>query len=296
MAEELKVLLEEVGPWEWPRDLDHRLLAILRDKNRTADPAERLIVVQMAGDMTQINDPLSGALMAIVENAAESEEMRAKAAISFGAVLERTDLDGFDDPYDEPLISEPMFERIKRTLKTIFLDAGVPKLTRRRILEGSIRAPEEWHTEEIRKAYASDDPAWKLTAVFCMNYVRGFDKEILESLESEDEMIHYQAVRAAGSYEVDDAWPHIAELARSEKTEKELRIAAIEALSTLKPQDSLEILHELSDHEDEDIADAADEARTMAVGFLDDGDDDDEDDEDDADYDDSFGEKPDPLK
>jgi hypothetical protein len=195
-------------------------------------------------------------------------------------------MEGFDDPYDEPSISEQMFERIKGTLKQVFQDASVPKLTRRRILEGSVRATQDWHEEEIRKAYVSDDPEWKLTAVFCMNYVRGFEKEVLESLDSKDELIHYEAVRAAGSYEIAEAWPHIAGLARSEQTEKYLRIAAIEALSTLKPQDSLEILHELSDHEDEDIAEAADEARTMAVGFLDDGEDDDEFDEDDEDDDD----------
>ncbi len=286
MDMDLKFLLEEVGAWEWPRGLEKKLLPILRDRN-SVDPEQRLAAVQMAGDFTQINDTLADALIGIVENPAESEDVRANAAIAFGPALEQGDIEEFIDP-DEVPISEEMFERIKGVLKKIYADANTPKLVRRRAMEASIRAPEEWHKEEVRKAYASGDAEWKLTAVFCMNHLRGFEKEVLESLKSRDPQVHLEAVRAAGSFEIAEAWPHIAALARSERTEKELRIAAIEALSTLKPKDSLEVLIELSDNKDEDIAEAADEAQTMAVGFLDEDDDEDdefdEDDEDDEDF------------
>ena len=279
-----KVLLEEVGPWEWPQGLERKLLPVLRDKDSVV-PVQRLAAVSVAGDYTQINDTLADALIAIVENPAESEEIRAAAAISFGPALEQGSIEEFIDP-DEVPISEEMFDRIKAVLKRVYLDEGTPKLVKRRVMEGSIRAPEDWHREEVRKAYASGDEEWKLTAVFCMNHLRGFDTEVLEALKSKDPEIHIEAVRAAGSFELDAAWPHIAELARSDRTEKELRIAAIEALSTLRPKDSLEILHELSDHKDEDIAEAADEARIMAVGFLDIGEDDDDFDEEDDEEDD----------
>jgi hypothetical protein len=287
---DLKVLLEEVPPWEWPQGLEHKLLPVLRDKNRMADPEQRMAAVEIAGDFSQVNDALAGALLTLVENTEEPEDLRARAAVVFGAALEQCDLEGFGDP-EAATISEKMFERVKGVLKRVYQDPAAPKLLRRRAMEGSIRAPEEWHTAEIRKAYDDGDAEWKLTAVFCMNYVRGFDKEVLESLESADPLIHREAVRAAGSFEIDAAWPHVADLARSPGTEKELRLVAIDALATLRPQDSLEILDELSGDEDEEIAEAAEEAQTMAAGFLDDDDEFDEDDEDDED-DDVFDEKP----
>jgi hypothetical protein len=45
---------------------------------------------------------------------------------------------------------------------------------RRRVLEASVRAPQDWHQEAIREAYSSGDESWRLTAVFCMRFVRGF--------------------------------------------------------------------------------------------------------------------------
>ncbi|MEO8370515.1 MAG: hypothetical protein ABI806_15130 [Candidatus Solibacter sp.] len=283
-----KALLEDIGPWEWPMGLERKLEPILRDKDG-ADPEQRVAAVSVAGDYTQINDRLADALIWIVENPAESDEIRADAAIAFGPALEQGYIEEFIEPENVP-ISEEIYDRIRDVLKRVYLDQSTPKSVRRRAMEGSIRAPDDWHEEEVRKAYASGDREWKLTAVFCMSHLRGFDKEILESLESDDPELHLEAVRAAGSFEIEAAWSHIADLARSELAEKELRIVAIEALSTLRPKDSLEILIRLSDDDDEDIAEAADEAQTMAVGFLEKDEDDDvfdeEDDEDDDEDDD----------
>jgi hypothetical protein len=69
-----------------------------------------------------------------------------------------------------------------------------------------------------------------------MQYVRGFDNQILEALKAENEEIHYEAVCAAGVWGVDGAWSHIASLASSERTEKTLRLAAIDAVASIRPQ------------------------------------------------------------
>jgi ribonuclease E len=92
-------------------------------------------------------------------------------------------------------------------------------------------------------------------------------------LENPDPGIHYHAVRAAGTWEVEAAWPHVAALADSD-TNKPLRLAAIEALGTIRPLDSVEILANLADSEDEDVAETASEAMSMAEGMLDEEDDD----------------------
>jgi hypothetical protein len=279
--------LKDTPPWEWPRDASKRFLAILR--NPQAKASDRLVAADLAGDLVAINDALVDALLTIVANAAEPEQLRAKAAISLGPVLEQSDLEmgdagEFDDPEGVP-ISEKTFRKIQQSLRKVYLDSGVPKLVRRRILEAAVRAPEDWQSQAIRTAYASDDPEWKLTAVFCMRYVRGFEKQILEALESADPKIHYEAISAAGNWEVDAAWPHITALLESSATSKDLLIAAIEAVATIRPREAGPLLADLADSEDEDIAEAADEAMSMAEGMADDDFDDEEFDGDDEDED-----------
>jgi hypothetical protein len=282
--------LKDTPPWEWPRDAAKKFLAVLR--NPQAGASERLVAAELAGDMLAINDALVDALLTIVANAGEPAELRAKAAISLGPVLEQADIEmgeegEFDDPDDVP-ISEKTFRKIQQSLRKVYLDNAVPKLVRRRILEAAVRAPEDWQSQAIRTAYANDDPEWKLTAVFCMRYVRGFDKQILEALESADPKIHSEAISAAGNWEVDAAWPHITALLASSATSKDLLLAAIEAVATIRPREAGPLLVDLVDSEDEDIADAADEAMSMAAGMADadfddeefDGDEDDDEDED----------------
>jgi len=111
----------------------------------------------------------------------------------------------------------------------------VPKLVRRRVLEASVRAVQDWHTDAIRAAAAGPDEDWKLTAAFCMQYVRGFDSQILDLLDSGNPDIHYEAICAAGTWELEDAWEHVAALLTSKSTEKPLLLAAIEAAASIRP-------------------------------------------------------------
>ena len=101
--------------------------------------------------------------------------------------------------------------------------------------------------------------------------------QILEALRSKNPDIHYEAVCAAGNWEVDAAWPHIAALVTSGETDKHLLLAAIEAVAYIRPQEAAEILADLADSDDEDIAEAGYEAMTMAEGLSDEDDEDDED-------------------
>ena len=113
-----------------------------------------------------------------------------------------------------------------------------------------------------------------------MRFIPGFDAEILESLESKNPDIHYQAVCAAGNWEVAAAWPHISKLLAAKKIEKALLLAAIEAVAFVRPEEAEEVLGELVDSEDEDIVDAAYEAMAMAgVEWEEDYDEDDEEDD-----------------
>ena len=272
---DLKILLD-TPPWDWPRDAGKTFLKTLVD--RRANESDRLIAAELAGDFTVVNDDLADALLAVVGSAGEPEQLRARAAISLGPALEQAYTVEFDDPDDVP-ITEPAFRRIQDSLQKLYSDDSTPKEVRRRILEASVRAPEAWHQDAIGQAYASGDREWILTAVFSMCYVRGFDDEILEALKSPDPDIHYEAVTAAGNWEIDGAWPHVLELVKDAHTPKPLLFAAIGALGSIRPAEAQPILADLADSDDEEIAEAATDSMMMANGASDEEDDEDEDDE-----------------
>ena len=189
-------ILKETPAWQWPEDAARMLFEILSDDR--ADESDRLLAAELAGDSTVINSELADALLSILRSDDEPTKLRAKAAIALGPVLELEDLDGFEDPDDVP-ITERTFQRIQERLRKLYLDPDAPKEVRRRTLEASIRSPQHWHQDAIRAAYTSDDEDWKLTAVFAMRWVRGFDDQILEALENKNEDILYEAVSAAGN-------------------------------------------------------------------------------------------------
>ncbi len=262
--------LKDTPPWDWPEGTGTALLDILRgDRSSESD---LLLATELAGDFTVIDDELVDALLSILRSGDTPETVRGAAAISLGPVLEHADTAGFED-IDAPPIAERTFHRIQESLRKLYLDANVPKEVRRRTLEASVRAPQDWHQDAVRAAYGSDDEVWRLTAVFCMRFVRGFDEQILEALGSTNPDTHYEAVLAAGNWEVDAAWPHVAALVTSGETEKPLLLAAIDAVAGIRPHEALELLDDLADSDDEEIVAAVHEAMAMAAGLS--GDDED---------------------
>ena len=253
-------ILKDTPSWEWPEGAGKLFLEVLQDDK--ADESDRILAADLAGDFTVINNELADELLSIVQSGDRSDELRAKAVISLGPVLEYAYVDGFEEPVDAP-IAEETFHRIQESLHRFYVDTAVPTLVRRRTLEAAVRAPQDWHREAIRAAYSSDDEDWRLTAVFCMQYISGFDEQILESLEDENPDIHYEAVRAAGSWQLDAAWPHVTSLVASEETEKYLLLAAIDAVAGIRPREAGVLVVHLIDSDDEDIVEAADEAMGM---------------------------------
>jgi hypothetical protein len=281
--------LECTEPWEWPADAASEILRVLRDRGATEE--DRALAASLAGDFVVINDELAGELMAVVKDPRAPVEVRARAAVAFGPALEHSDSCDWSDD-DDILVSEEVFNRMRRTLREVYQDPNIPKEVRRRALEGAVRAPEDWQKEAIRAAYASDDTEWKITAIFGMGCVPGFDAEILDALDSPIPEVEFEAVRAAGSREMTDAWPHVARLLSGGAQNKELLLAAIEAAPYIGCGESLELLGHLRISKDEEIAEAADDAfstaATLRQTFDGDGDwegDDDEECEDDGDLD-----------
>lgn len=269
--------LKDIPPWEWPSNADQIILETLCDEK--ASESDRLLAVELAGDSTVICDELAEALLSTLGSEGQPDNLRGQAAIAFGPALEYAFLeyefgDDFEDP-DEVPITEPMYSRIQETLQRLYLDENESKIVRRRILEASVRAPQDWHQNAVRDAYTRDDEDWKLTAVFCMQFIRGFEKQILESLSSEDPDILFEAVCGAGNWEIDAAWPYVAAFITGEETEKDLLLAAIESAVLIRPNEAPEILGPLLDSEDEDIIDTVHEALAMTGELWDEDEDED---------------------
>ena len=282
--------LTDIPSWEWPENAGTLILDALNDRN--APEEERLVAADLAGDIVVLGEKLADSLLSIVRSGDEPVDLRATAALSLGPGLEEADLaDGDDDPCDSPTLSPAFVQKIQKTFHRLYCDAAVPTYVRRAILEASVRNPQSWHADVIRIAYDSNHPDWKLTSVFCMRFIQGFEKQILEALKSANPDIHYNAVAAAGNWEVDSAWPHIKALVTSADTEKSLRLAAIEAAASIRPGET-DIFETLVDSEDEDISEAALDALTAAefAEDMEEGDDEEDDfedeDEDDLDEED----------
>lgn len=255
--------LYHIPPWDWPESAADIFLAALRDAE--TDEADRLLAAELAGNFVVINDDLGGALLDIVANSSETEELRARAVISFGPALEHIDLEEFDelDDFDDFAVTEHMYHRILKTLKRLYFDAVVPTYVRRRILEASVRDPQPWHNDAIRAAFKSGKEGWMLTAVFGMGYVQGFQREILEALQSRSPKIRYQAICAAGNLGIGEAWPFIAGVLTGEHSDKDLLLAAIDASVGIDHTQANTALKKLLDSADDDVVDAVHEALGM---------------------------------
>jgi uncharacterized protein (UPF0147 family) len=256
--------LSSLAPWEWPAEAAAVLLSALRSDRRD-DPARRL-AVELASSTTVMNDALAEALLAILRDPGEAEPVRAAAAISLGPTLEEIGLnwDEFDD-LEPPLVSEGVASAIRRCLQEVYEDAGGSKEVRRRALEASVRIEEDWHAAAVRAAYDSGDDDWRVTAVFSMGYVAGFDREIVDALETGDPRVHCEAVRAAGTWSLPAAWPHIRPLL-AETVDKPLLLAAIEAAGSIRPAEARDLLVDLALSDDEEIAEAVADALAMVSG------------------------------
>ena len=130
--------LKDTPPWDWPAGTAERLVNVLRDEQ--AIESDRLLATDMAGDFTVVNDELVEALLAILRKSQESKQVRARAAISLGPILEYADTEGFDDAGDVP-ISKRTFQGIQESLHQLYSDAHTPKEVRRRQRSDALMVP-----------------------------------------------------------------------------------------------------------------------------------------------------------
>ena len=262
--------LQAIEPWEWPDNASAMILQTLTNKTLGLD--ERKLAVGLAGETVVLNDSMAEALLEVLAGDDEPVELRASAATSVGVAIADIEMEGgYDDLFDlddEYCISKPLYDRVQATCRALWHDQTAPELVRRRALEASARGAQDWHHDAIRSAYNSGNDNMRLTAVFCMTSVSGFEAEILQALESDELWTRLHAVQAAANWEIKKAWKFVREIldagnpgGASNEPEKALFLTAIEAipglLSKSKAQD---LLAEFMESDDEEVAATAEEA------------------------------------
>ena len=252
--------LKELPPWEWPADARETILACLAHE----DAGAREAAAYMASAL--VDDQVAEVLLARCQED-EAAEVAGAAAIALAPTLEEGYIefgDGEDDaPAADPEmvpISLEMYRQARETLRAVYQDQARPKLTRRQALEASVRAFDPWQEEAVRACMAAGDPEWRLTGVYCMAFVPGFQAEILQALEDHHVPVRRAALMAAGEQEVEAAGPAVLAVARDQEMALDLRVVAIEALAHLNPPGSEEYLSVVAAGADEDLAEVAEDA------------------------------------
>lgn len=264
--------LSDLPSWEWPPDAGAELKAVLTDPD--ASEPDRLLAVELASTGLVLDDSLSQALLEIVQDSQEPQPLRCRSALALAPVLEEGEMDGFEDP-ELMDITEATFHRIKNSFRTLYHDVRVPPDVRRHVLAAAVRSPDSWHAGAVRAAFHHGEPSWRLTAVSCMQFIPGFEAEILEALESDDPVLLHQALVAAGDQEVAGAWSRIQELVAAAGADpppfldartdiRKVLLAAIEAAVTVNPWETPDLLLPFTDGPDQEISAAATDAISAA--------------------------------
>jgi HEAT repeat protein len=236
--------------WELPAESR----AVLLESLASPDPEVRLEAVEMLAH--SIDDELAARAVEIARSDPE-EEVRAAAASALAPALAAAMAAAEEDEAPPSPLSAAGFEATRLGLRHLYYDSASPKEVRRRALEASVQAPEAWQEGAVRAAWASDDPEWRTSALFCMSRLPGFEGELLDGLRDRQPAVRLEATRAVGDAGLVGGVPRLLALAQAADEEPLVRMAAMESLSRLSAREAVEPLREIAEAADPELAFAA---------------------------------------
>lgn len=146
-------------------------------------------------------------------------------------------------------------------------------LVRRRALEAISNCGHALVPDAIHEAYHSDDPDMQSSAVFAMGrtYDQRWAEYVLAEMQSEDPRMRYEAARAAGALELEEAVRHLGQLVLENDREiLEVSVWALGEIGGDRAMRLLEALAEKADDEDDEIlTQAVEDAMANATLFED---------------------------
>lgn len=245
-----KLLQQMVDISETNFELDYRLIGMLALEDD--DPAVRTGAVELLweDDSLEMMDRLID-----LAQWDESVQVRAASASALGRFILAGELG--DLPETETI-------RAQDVVVTLLTSEDEDVEVRRRALESIANCGHEIVQEAIDEAYQSDDPRMQASAVFAMGrtYDNRWNDVVLREIDSVDPAIRYEAARASGELEIEEAVPQLARLAQG--PDREIKEVAIWSLGEIGGSYAMKILGALADEaerdEDDDLLEAIEEA------------------------------------
>ncbi|HSN77210.1 MAG TPA: HEAT repeat domain-containing protein [Anaerolineae bacterium] len=178
-------------------------------------------------------------------------DVRAAAALSLGRFLLLGEFDQIDSS---------AARRVERALLAAYHRAGQDVSVRRRVLEALANSSYDELPDMILEAYEDDDDTMRIGAVFAMgrNADPRWNHYVLNELGSNDSAILFEAARASGELEIEEALPDLLRLLGDEDVE--IRDAAVWALGRIGGREAKRALKVCCASDDEDLSEAAEEA------------------------------------
>lgn len=190
-----------------------------------------------------------------------SDRVRASAALALGRFVLLGEYGN---------ISADEQDALTTLLLSMLRDPSLDVDVRRRSLEAVANGMHPDVPGEIRRAYDSDDHAWRVSAIFAMGRTSDeqWSRIVLEELENDNDEIRYEAARAAGEIGMDSAVPRLARLLIED--DREIQEIAIWALGEIGGMEARRVLENMlrvveeSDDVDEELVESIEDALANA--------------------------------
>ncbi len=194
----------------------------------------------------------------------DSNEVRATAASALGRYILLGELETLPEQYTR---------NAQDVAVRLWNNRQGDVLVRRRALEAISNCGHTIVPDAIQEAYHSDDPDMRSSAIFAMGrtYDQRWAEYVLTEMQSEDPRLRYEAARAAGALELEEAVRHLGQLVLEDDREiLEVSVWSLGEIGGDRAIRLLEALAEKADDEDDDIlVQAVEDAMANATLFED---------------------------
>lgn len=215
-----------------------------------ADPVARATAIRLLWQSE--NEELAPILLNLLTEDPEAI-VRAAAATGLGSFVYRGELEE---------LKQSTYETIVQTLIDVYLDPE-DVLVRRRALESLGYSGHPDIPGFIQTAYDTNQEEWLQSALFAMGRTcnRNWSKSILRMFAHPDPEVRYEAVRAAGELEIQDARESLFDLLEEGTDDDDLYYAAIWSLTKIGGSGVRELIEAaLDETEDEEEINFLEEA------------------------------------
>ncbi len=197
---------------------DHVAIMCLEDQ----DPVARATAIRLLWQSHK--EELVPMFIRLLKNDPESI-VRAAAATGLGIFVYLGELEE---------IKQATYKDVLNCLINVYLGTD-DMLVRRRALESLGYTSHPEIPDFIRRAYNSNNEEWLQSALFAMgrSYDRRWTKQVLRMFDHPDSLVRYEAIRAAGELEAEEARELIFDLLEEGTDDDDIYYAAIWSLSKI---------------------------------------------------------------